>query len=69
MKQPKHALAQLLPYGAMREIAKSVKSSGVAVTVALRNPKPAHLAVTQASRMVQQSGAVNTALARTILSG
>lgn len=69
MKQPKSALAQLLPRGAMKQIAEKLNLSGAAVTVALQNAKPGHPAVTEAVRMVQESGAVNTAQVLASLSG
>lgn len=69
MKQPKSALAKLLPRGAMKEIAKQLNLSGAAVTAALQSARPGHPAVAEAVRRIQQSGALNTAQVLNSMSG
>lgn len=60
MKQPKSPLAQLLPRGAMKQIAAQLGISCAAVTAAIRKGAPTHPAVAQAVRIVQESGVIAT---------
>lgn len=69
MKQPKSPLAQLLPHGAMKQIADKLGVSTSAVTAAIRKGTPTHPAVAEAVRIVQQSGAVAIRDAVALLTG
>jgi predicted transcriptional regulator len=69
MKQQKSPLAQLLPRGAIKEIAEKLGLSAPAVSLAIRGGRPGHPAVAEAVRRVQESGAVNTAQVMASLSG
>lgn len=60
MKREKSPLAQLLPRGAVKQIAEALGLSGPAVSIALRRGSPSHAAVREAVRMVEESGALAT---------
>ncbi|GAA4503168.1 hypothetical protein GCM10023172_27570 [Hymenobacter ginsengisoli] len=61
MKRTKSRITQLLPRGAVKEIATTVGLSGPAVSIALRSANPAHPAVQEALRIIDKSNALATA--------
>jgi DNA-binding CsgD family transcriptional regulator len=61
MKQSKNTLAQLLHRGAVKEIAQKLGISSPAVSAAIKSERPGHPAVTEAIRLVTESGALAAA--------
>lgn len=55
-KIPPIDLRTLLPYGAISNIARTLKLSHTAVSRALQKAKPAHPAVAEAVRLIKEAG-------------
>jgi transposase-like protein len=57
----KSIIAQLLPRGAVRDIAKQLGLSPGTTSTAIRRGRPAHPAVQEAVRRIEASGVIATA--------
>lgn len=57
----KSTIAQLLPRGAVRDIAKQLGLSPSTTSTAIRRGRPSHPAVQEAVRRIEASGVIATA--------
>jgi DNA-binding Lrp family transcriptional regulator len=57
----KSAIAQLLPQGAVRDIAKHLGLSPSTTSTAIRKGRPSHPAVREALRRIEESGVITIA--------